>query len=97
MSYKEVNYDYTAHDGEVLFDLIATETELAAAFIGYADAIKQHKLDDLDTEYQPQFEALALAYITAVLANDTTTASARQSDYLTLKTEYTTVRETITG
>ncbi len=97
LSYKEVNYDYVAVTGEVLFDAIATESQLTAAFSGYIIALKQQKLDALDVEYQPQFEALAVAYITAILASDTTTAAARQSDYVTLKAEYTTAREAITN
>jgi len=49
----------------------------------------------LDTKYQPQFDALAQAYAIALMAGDTTTATEVQSDYTTLKFEYTTALEAI--
>jgi len=95
LSMRSVGNESNTTTGEVYFSNEATETELASAFSGYADANKEKKISALDTEYQPQFDALAQAYSTALMAGDTTTATEVQEDYATLKTEYTAALEAI--
>jgi len=56
---------------------------------------KEQKLATLDAEYQPQFTAITQAYLTALTAGDTGTATARQTDFTTLKAEYQSKREAI--
>jgi hypothetical protein len=64
-----------------------TEDEIAVA---WTTVEKNQKIDALDAEYEPQFIALTQAYATALTAGDTTTATARQAEYTTLKAAYTT-------
>jgi hypothetical protein len=85
----------TIASGEVYFDHEPTTAELTAAFSGYATAVKAAKIDVLDAEYESQFAAITQAYLTALAASDTTTATARQADYATLKAAYTTALEAI--
>jgi multidrug resistance efflux pump len=87
--------DYVAQDGEVLFNCTPTNAELALAFSGYADAIKEQKIEVLDAEYKSQFAELAQAYATALMANDATTAASIQTDYVILKTKYQVALEVI--
>ncbi|MBP2653360.1 MAG: hypothetical protein H6Q73_929 [Firmicutes bacterium] len=55
----------------------------------------EEKIAALDEEYESQFTAITQAYLTALTAGDTTTATERQTDYTTLVTEYETAKETI--
>jgi len=49
----------------------------------------------LDDEYNPQFDALTLAWATASMEGDTETANARKADKDALKLEYQQKREVI--
>jgi hypothetical protein len=73
----------------------ATTSAAAVTEIGYVAAVKAAKIDVLDAEYESQFSAITQAYLTALAASDTTTAEARQADYATFKTAYTTALEAI--
>lgn len=60
-----------------------------------AEATTDQKLTALDAEYQTQFDALIQALGVATLASDTELIADLQSEYTTLKAEYTTAREAI--
>lgn len=62
-----------------------------------AEEIKQQKIDDLNAEYQPQFQALKDPLIAALARNDTATMNEIKTDYATLLTEYNTKMEAITN
>jgi hypothetical protein len=94
-SMRAVAVDYVVAEGEVLFDHTPTNAELALAFSGYTDAIKEQKTEALDAEYEPQFAELAQAYATALMAEDTTTVANIQVDYAALKAAYQTKLEAI--
>jgi len=53
------------------------------------------KIAALDLEYESSFSTVTQAYLTALTAGDTTTATARQTDYATLVTEYKAALEVI--
>jgi hypothetical protein len=55
----------------------------------------EERLAALDAEYNPQFDALTLAWATASMDGDTETANARLADKQTLKAEYQQKREAI--
>jgi hypothetical protein len=59
------------------------------------EEIRQQHLNALDEEYNPQFDALTLAWATASMEGDTETAAARVADKQTLKEEYQRKREAI--
>jgi len=67
-----------------------TTTELTSAFSGYNAAVKNKKLDEINTEYHPQFLALKEAYAAALGNTDSTVITTRQTEiqteYITLKT-----------
>ena len=62
-----------------------------------AEEIKQQKIDDLNAEYQPQFQALKDSLIAALARNDTAIMDEIKDDYTTLQTEYNTEMEVITN
>ena len=99
LSIRAVKDKSEADIGEVVFDILdmseISEDMLKAAFSEYLDAMKSQKLDELDAEYKSEFEKIVMAYNTAIIAGDFTTATTRQTDYATLKTEYATAREAI--
>ena len=96
-SMKAVENNYVAQAGEVLFSDYATIDQLTSAFSGYVATKQQQSLDALDAEYDPQFDALTLAWATASMAGDTATAAARLTDKTALRAEYQTKREAITN
>jgi len=59
------------------------------------EEIIAQKLAVLDTEYQPQFQELQLAWAAASMDGNTELAAGIQQDYLALKTEYQTKKEAI--
>lgn len=61
------------------------------------DEIKQQRITDLNTEYQPQFQSLKDSLIAALVRNDTATMDEIRIDYATLQTEYNTKMEAITN
>lgn len=60
-----------------------------------AEELQQHQLAALDAEYNPQFDALTLAWATASMEGDTETAAARKADKDALKAEYQAKEEVI--
>lgn len=62
-----------------------------------AEEINQQKIDDFNTEYQPQFQALKYSLIAALARNDTATMDEIKDDYATLQTEYNAKMEVITN
>ena len=60
-----------------------------------ADEIKQKKIETLNTEYDPQFAALATSLGLATLNGDQTVLDGIKSDYTDLKAEYQTKLEAI--
>jgi len=73
----------------------ATTSTAATTTGGYTEAVKEAQITVLDAEYQAQFNEISQAYLTAVMAGDTTTAAARQTDYTTLRTEYISALEAV--
>lgn len=63
----------------------------------WVDIQRQHQLTALDAEYNPQFDALTLAWATASMEGDTETATARKADKDALKAEYQAKKEAIIG
>jgi hypothetical protein len=59
------------------------------------EEIKISRLVTLDAEYDPQFDALTLAWATASMDGDTATVTARLADKQVLKQEYQKKREAI--
>jgi len=88
----------TIATGEVYFNSEPTTTELAAAFSGYATAVKSQKISDLNAEYEAKFQSLQLQYCGAYL-NDGTTVSTKQealaTQYQALTAEKKTKRSAI--
>lgn len=56
---------------------------------------QEEQLTELDAEFNQQFDALTLAWATASMDGDTTTANARFADKTALRAEYTKKREAI--
>lgn len=56
---------------------LPTLEEIEAA---WTDIQQQQQLDALDAEYNPQLDALTLAWATASMEGDTETAAARKAD-----------------
>jgi hypothetical protein len=96
-SMRAVAVDHVVAEGEVLFAREATKAELEAAFSGYSEAQKEEKIKALDAEYEPKFVELAQAYATALMANDTATATNIQADYVALKVAYQSRLEVISN
>lgn len=95
LSYKTVDSTYAVTDGEVLFSNTPTIEELKSKFSGYTVAYKQQQITKLDAEYQPQFDALGLAWATASMDGNTTLADSIKVDKVALMAEYTAKREAI--
>jgi len=68
---------------------------LAVVTCEAAEATTEQKLSALDDEYEFQFDTLVQALGAATLASDTDLISDLQTEYATLKAEYTTAREAI--
>jgi hypothetical protein len=60
-----------------------------------AEEIKKQRITQLDAEYNPQFDALTLAWATAYMLGDTVTADARKTDKTALTNEYNTKKGVI--
>jgi hypothetical protein len=58
---------------------------------------KEEKLSILDAEYQPQFDALSIAWANASMDSNNTLAASIKADKDALLAEYTTKREAITS
>lgn len=61
------------------------------------EEIKQQKLSELDSEYQPQFAELSKSLGMATLAENTHLITSIKTDYATLKAEYDAKRGGISG
>ncbi len=60
-----------------------------------AEELLQRQLSALDAEYDPQFDALTLAWATASMEGDEETVAARKADKEALKAQYSQAREAI--
>ena len=60
-----------------------------------AEEIKTMKKADIDSTYQPKFEALSLAFNTAILTDNSSLQAQLKQEYTTLKQEYTTALNNI--
>jgi len=59
------------------------------------EKLKQTKIEELDGEYQPQFQELQQAWAAAQLDGNTALVAELQAEYQALKVEYQTKREAI--
>jgi hypothetical protein len=80
--FRAVDSDYVAQTGEVLFNVMdstdVTESQLLAAFSGRVTAIKQQKLDEVNTKYDTILNDLGIKYSLAA-GSDGTTVTAKQT------------------
>ena len=83
------------YDDEIKAELFSEWSEVADDYTPTIILTTDEKITALDEEYESQFDALAQAYSTALMAGDTTTATEVQEDYATLKAEYTAALEAI--
>ena len=63
----------------------------------FSEPVEVVTKDDINAEYLPQFEALQKAFAAAQLVGDTISATAIQSDYQALITEYNAAMEAATN
>jgi len=78
------------YDDEIKTEIFSEWAEVADTYTPTITLTTDEKIAALDAEYESQFTALAQAYATALMAGDTTTATAAQADYTSLVAEYKT-------
>jgi hypothetical protein len=76
--------------GEYIRDMTTGKPVKKPVYVPTSEEIKQQKLDELDSAYNPKFDALTLAWATASMSGNVEMANARKADKEALTLEYNT-------